>query len=165
MAEKKDFSFTSWFLVGGAVIFVAWFLSAVVIYNIFPNSGDRGAFGDQFGAINALFSGWAFLGVIIAIILQKQELEEQRKELKLSREAHQKSVEALDTQSEFSRKQVELSALSHLLDILNGKISRSPSRNDRGTKALGEQRKRIEGLLRNRVEDFIDTMIDQGEPD
>ncbi|MEZ6115463.1 MAG: hypothetical protein R3C28_02655 [Pirellulaceae bacterium] len=39
-------------------------------------SGAEGAgeFGDQFGAVNALFSGLALLGVIIAIMLQMKEL-------------------------------------------------------------------------------------------
>lgn len=40
-----------------------------------------GEFGDLFGSINALFSGLAFAGLIYTIILQKQELSLQRKEL------------------------------------------------------------------------------------
>ncbi|WP_068318915.1 hypothetical protein [Polycladidibacter hongkongensis] len=35
---------------------------------------ERGTFGDSFGAVNALFSGLAFIGLAIAIILQRQEL-------------------------------------------------------------------------------------------
>lgn len=31
---------------------------------------DRGTFGDMFGAVNTLFSGLAFAGVIYAIFLQ-----------------------------------------------------------------------------------------------
>lgn len=42
---------------------------------------ERGTFGDQFGFVNALFSGLAFAGVIYTIILQKDELECQRQEL------------------------------------------------------------------------------------
>ena len=42
---------------------------------------ERGTFGDMFGAVNALFSGLAFVGVIIAILLQRQELQLQRTEL------------------------------------------------------------------------------------
>jgi hypothetical protein len=33
---------------------------------------DRGTFGDMFGGINALFSGFAFAGVVFAIFLQKE---------------------------------------------------------------------------------------------
>ena len=46
------------------------------------NLTKRGLFGDSFGGVNALFSGLAFLGIIIAIILQRQELRLQRQELK-----------------------------------------------------------------------------------
>ena len=52
-----------------------WWLSTI---------GDptiQGQFGDQFGAVNALFSGLAFAGLIFTIILQKKELALQREEL------------------------------------------------------------------------------------
>lgn len=45
-----------------------------------------GTFGDSFGALNALFSGFAFAGIIYTIFLQKQELKLQRKELRQTRE-------------------------------------------------------------------------------
>ena len=45
----------------------------------------QGQFGDQFGAVNALFSGLAFAGLIFTIILQKKELALQREELTLAR--------------------------------------------------------------------------------
>ena len=47
----------------------------------FSNSAEQGQFGDQFGAVNALFSGLAFAGLIFTIILQKKELALQREEL------------------------------------------------------------------------------------
>lgn len=34
----------------------------------------RGLFGDQFGAVNSLFSGLAFAGIIITILLQRRDL-------------------------------------------------------------------------------------------
>lgn len=36
-----------------------------------PNENTRGTFGDQFGAVNALFSGLAFAGLIYTIVLTK----------------------------------------------------------------------------------------------
>ena len=42
--------------------------------------GERGTFGDMFGAVNALFSGLAFAGVVIAIVLQSQGLRASREE-------------------------------------------------------------------------------------
>ena len=52
---------------------------------MYPEIECRGQFGDSFGAINALFAGLAFAGVIYAIILQKKELGLQRDELGLQR--------------------------------------------------------------------------------
>ena len=42
----------------------------------------RGTFGDQFGAVKALFSGLAFTGLIYTIILQRRDLKLQRVEMK-----------------------------------------------------------------------------------
>ena len=38
----------------------------------------RGQFGDKFGAVNALFSGFAFAGIIITLLLQRRDLAETR---------------------------------------------------------------------------------------
>jgi hypothetical protein len=50
------------FVVG--IWLISWFL--------LKDLPDRGTFGDMFGAVNALFSGLAFAGVIYAIILQRR---------------------------------------------------------------------------------------------
>lgn len=54
----------------------------------------RGQFVDMFGALNALFSGLAFAGIIFTIRQQKEELELQREELKMTREELAKSADA-----------------------------------------------------------------------
>lgn len=38
----------------------------------------RGLFGDKFGAVNALFSGFAFAGIIFTILLQRRDLQQTR---------------------------------------------------------------------------------------
>lgn len=45
-----------------------------------------GTFGDAFGTINALFSGLAFSGVIITLLMQRGDLAEQRKEASEARD-------------------------------------------------------------------------------
>ncbi|MFN3827707.1 MAG: putative phage abortive infection protein [Micavibrio sp.] len=45
------------------------------------DENSRGTFGDKFGAINSLFSGLAFAGLIYAILLQREELSLTREEL------------------------------------------------------------------------------------
>lgn len=89
-----------WVVLGTMFIFILWISSYFLLTAAFAGvaKGDIetiGAFGDSFGALNALFSGLAFLGVILALILQKQELQAQREEIRNSREAQQQSAQAL----------------------------------------------------------------------
>lgn len=69
------------------VVIVLWGISwSLIIHSAcFKDWSERAAFGDMFGAISALFSGFAFAGIIITIYLQTKELELQRKELEDTR--------------------------------------------------------------------------------
>jgi len=62
-----------WLLLGLAFLGLAAIGFAPYLY--FGNSTKAGTFGDSFGFINAFISGLAFIGVIIALILQTRELE------------------------------------------------------------------------------------------
>ncbi len=73
-----------------ASIILIWFVSALLLYFTYENPADRGAFGDMFGAVNALFSGLALAGVIYTIFLQSKELALQRDELKQTRSVFEK---------------------------------------------------------------------------
>ena len=148
LREKK---FWISFGIGAFVVFGLWIGSACIIFNIYPNLSDSGTFGDTFGAINALFSGWAFLGVIVAIILQKKELEEQRKEIRESRIAHQESAGALADQAKLSAIRTRIEALTLLIEDVNRRIdSTQIGRVERGKlqmehrKLMNELRKRLD---------------------
>jgi hypothetical protein len=84
------------FLVAQGVFFI-WLFLGTGVYVFFK---DPGTLGDSFGAVNALFSGLAFAGVIVAIMLQRQELALQRQELRQTREEFERQTEALDEQRE-----------------------------------------------------------------
>lgn len=65
-------------------------LLAVCLYPILislwiPAATERGVFGDSFGALNTLFTGLAFAGVIITILMQRNELKNQREHNELQR--------------------------------------------------------------------------------
>lgn len=49
------------------------------------DSAARGQFGDKFGAINSLFAGLAFAGIIFTILLQRGDLIETRKAISRER--------------------------------------------------------------------------------
>lgn len=73
----------AWVMLGGVVcLFLLNF--SMVFFVSYENT--RGTFGDQFGAVNALFSGLAFAGLIYTIILQRHDLKLQRRDLRLQRE-------------------------------------------------------------------------------
>ena len=53
-----------------------------------------GQFGDMFGSVNALFSGLAFGGIVLTLLLQRLELALQRKELALTRDQLTRTAKA-----------------------------------------------------------------------
>ena len=79
-----------------------------VIYLSFDDWSTRGTFGDMFGAANALFSSIAFVGILFAILLQRQELTLQRKELSLTREELQKTAAAQEMTARLMKEQLEV---------------------------------------------------------
>lgn len=66
-------------------VVVIWALTGILWWLV-PDATQRGQFGDAFGAVNALFSGLAFAGLVYTISLQRQELMLQRKELEMTRQ-------------------------------------------------------------------------------
>jgi len=61
---------------------------------------DRGSFGDMFGGLNALFSGFAFTGIIFTILMQRKELALQRKELRYTHEILEAQRQEMKAQNE-----------------------------------------------------------------
>jgi len=111
-------------LILASAILLAPVAYGLIIVNIFPSMEARGQFGDMFGAINALFSGLAFLGVVYAILLQKKELSLQREELIMTRaelrraaEAQEASEEALSRQAASLRITAKLNGLNSVCNI------------------------------------------------
>ncbi|WP_460053017.1 putative phage abortive infection protein [Pseudomonas sp. H1_A05] len=56
------------------------FLTAEIPIRKLPSVIREGTFGDSFGTLNALFSGLAFCGVLITLLLQRRDLFEVRKQ-------------------------------------------------------------------------------------
>ena len=88
-------------MIGSVVLILALWLGCWLFAGFhFSKIEQRGQFGDMFGAINALFSGFAFAGIIWAIILQKNELSLQREELKLQRDELEQTRKEIKGQKE-----------------------------------------------------------------
>lgn len=66
-------------------VIVLW-LGVPIAVDAFYTSHGRTARADAFGSVNALFAGLAFAGVIMAILLQTDQLRQQTEQLVLQRE-------------------------------------------------------------------------------
>ena len=114
---RRLINFSSVLLLAAFVI-LTWVTFPGWINSIFPIPTDEkmqgvlGTFGDSFGALNTLFSGLAFTGIIVSIFLQSKELSETRSEIKAQGAQFQLQTEALT-------KQVFESTFFQLLNLHN----------------------------------------------
>ena len=56
------------------LIICLWIISWILIDYFIDNETTRAAFGDKFGSINSLFSGFALAGIVYTVYLQKKDL-------------------------------------------------------------------------------------------
>jgi preprotein translocase subunit SecG len=70
------------FVMAGIVLLIVFGYLGILLYETRPISSysmsSAAALGDSFGIVNALFSGLAFAGLIITVLLQREELRESR---------------------------------------------------------------------------------------
>jgi len=102
-SEKTALPRWTWY---GVIAIPAILVAVAIVICIFLSApSGAGEFGDMFGGVNALFSGFAFLGVIIAIWLQRDELTLQRLELSQTRKELAGQKEQLKLQNATFRQQ------------------------------------------------------------
>lgn len=81
-------------------LFALWILYAIILPWVVGDAlQTRGAWGDQFGGLNALFSALALAGIIVTVRMQSEELRLQRRELELTRIELKRSAEGLSAQA------------------------------------------------------------------
>lgn len=78
--------------------------------------GDRGTFGDVFGAVNSVFTGLAFVGVIYSIAMQREELAIARSEMAQTKLILSEQQQNLRDQNFATRKQVFEATFFKMLD-------------------------------------------------
>lgn len=140
------------------IVIGIWVLSAVLILLFLEDWDKRGTFGDLFGAVNALFSGMAFAGLLYTIILQKHDINLQREEiaanrleLKKSAKAQQNSEKALKEQVEQMKITSKLNALNTIINFYNLQIANPNNSEEIIVKSREKRRQAIKE---------IDTLID-----
>lgn len=67
-----------------AGVLLLWIVTPLVMRWLFSTWAERGVVGDAFGAVNALFSGMAFAGVVVALWLQREQMKIQSHEFQLN---------------------------------------------------------------------------------
>ena len=106
-----------------AIVYCAGTLTRVLMVNSHAKM-EPNEFGDMYGWVDALFSGFAFLGVVVAILLQRQELRLQRAEVRQTRKELAGQREQLEQQNATFRQQMFDSAFFQMLslhhEIVNG---------------------------------------------
>ncbi len=113
-----------WLVLGVLTILAAAVLTGEAnLAALLPLAGNV---GDTFGAVNALFSGLALMGVVVAIFLQrnqiqmqKDDLSLQREELQLTRKELAKSAEAQVEAHRALRTEARLSLQAAVLNSAN----------------------------------------------
>ncbi len=75
----------------------------------FEKIGEKyGTYGDAYGSLNTLFSGWAFALLLISLFMQRQELQAQRKELAAQRDEISKANDIAEQQRAITEQQADL---------------------------------------------------------
>lgn len=95
-------------------IIILWALS---FFLLLLDSTSRGVFGDMFGAVNALFSGLAFAGLIVTLIMQHEELGLQRQELAQTNEELAAQREEFTNQTKIMKIQRFENTLFNMLSL------------------------------------------------
>ncbi|MEW4425991.1 hypothetical protein AB1I68_00690 [Paenibacillus pabuli] len=123
---------------------------------------EAGTFGDMFGAVNALFSGLAFAGLIYTITVQRQELSLQREaiemqteELRMQREETARSADQLEGQRMLLNLQIAMATINELIKNKNERLE-GASIDLHGTPYKGINGLRV--ILRERKEVIDDSL-------
>lgn len=118
-------------VVGGALIVALW-LGAKWLHGLVPTDSTEASarLEAAYAALETLFSGLAFLGVIAAVLfqreelkLQRQELRETRAELKRTADEQKRAADQLNRQVEVMARTARIQALSALMDRAEGRYN------------------------------------------
>jgi len=157
MGKIKAFFARNWVATISIAAIALWvalgFLpSRVLDYN------EAAQFADSFGFVSSLFSSLAFAGVVIAIILQSQELALQRKELEDTRAVLERTAKSQAELQESASRQADsqflaayLNALSSLRQAYFYELAESDSPAGIGDR---ESRERLRRLLESIIQDL-----------
>lgn len=102
-----------------AFVVVAWLITFISFdYPFFDIRIKPNEFGDMFGGLNALFTGLAFAGIIVTILLQREDLKSQQAVLNLQLEQLKlQKKELADTRKVLETQQKEMAQQNKTLKL------------------------------------------------
>lgn len=153
--------------VATVIVVLIWSYLPAILTGSYDAISERGAYGDTYGTVNALFTALAFVGVITTILLQRKELTLQRQELRLTREELAGQKKQLQIQSDTFKQQRFENTFFELLrvhiDIVSA-LSKSDNwgKNERrGRECLASQKKILRGYILRSGERNVSDSIDR----
>lgn len=103
-------------IFAGLACIVLWLANLWILSSF--SSQDRGTAGDMFGAVNSIFTGMAFVGVVYATLLQRHEVDIAREEISRTKEILDKQQDQLELQNKETRRQSFENTFFQLLRLL-----------------------------------------------
>jgi hypothetical protein len=115
-------------IIAFAVVTCVWVRWMLIIPTAADSFQDRGTYGDWFGAINALFSGLAFAGLIATLLLQREELRQNTSALHAQENQLALQSGALNAQLAMMVRAARLSSIPTLINQYSLQVSSNPAR-------------------------------------
>lgn len=106
------------------VISSMWFFNHMLERSFGSSAMDvRGQFGDQFGAINAIFSALAFFGLIMTLAIQTRDLRAQTKALGIQQITLEQQIREFGEQKQEMRQSAAAQERTNNLKELEFRLS------------------------------------------
>lgn len=142
-----------------------------LIWHELPTWSDRGNFGQMFGPIETLLSGLALVGVVYALILQRDELRLQHDDLIASQadlarssRAQEAAMLALRDQVQALQQTARIESMNALLPLLRERIAKVPhgARGSEAFERLVLQAEQLEDALAQTANELITAKKGEG---
>ena len=102
---KNNDSWGKYMMWACIIVLLIMVVAYIVISCSFSDMAKRGQFGDMFGALNALFSGLAFAGLIITIRQQHVDLDYQWQTVKQTNDEMERQTKEFEIQNRTLKRQ------------------------------------------------------------
>lgn len=120
--QKKLSNYKVIVICSSIATIIIWALTFILFATNWDKD-ERGTFGDMFGAVNALFSGLAFAGLIVTLIMQHEELSLQREELAQTNDELAAQREEFTAQTKTMKIQRFENTLFNMLSLQQGLVN------------------------------------------